>query len=112
MVQGPKDIPDTVAQAKAAASGAMALMGKGKINVEPYYSIVDEDRCAGCQVCISVCPYNAVVLNERGYAEVNPALCKGCGTCTSTCASGAITSQHYTDGQIAAMIQEYLSAHE
>jgi heterodisulfide reductase subunit A len=112
MAQGPKDIPDTVAQAKAAASGAMALMGKGKISIEPYYSVVDEDKCAGCQVCISVCPYNAVTLNERGHAEVNPALCKGCGTCTSTCASGAITSQHYTDGQIAAMIQEYLSVHE
>ncbi|MFW9835775.1 MAG: 4Fe-4S dicluster domain-containing protein, partial [Candidatus Thorarchaeota archaeon] len=109
MAQGPKDIPDTVAQAKAAAAGAMALMGKGKISVEPYYSVVDEDKCAGCQVCISVCPYNAVKLNERGRAEVNPALCKGCGTCTSTCASGAISSQHYTDGQIAAMIKEYLS---
>ncbi len=112
MAQGPKDIPDTVSQAKAAASGAMALMGKGKINIEPYYSVVDEDKCAGCEVCISVCPYNAIVLNERGHAEVNPALCKGCGTCTSTCASGAITSQHYTDGQIAAMITEYLSVRE
>jgi heterodisulfide reductase subunit A len=112
MAQGPKDIPDTVAQAKAAASGAMALMGKGKINVEPYYSVVDEDKCAGCQVCISVCPYNAISLNERRFAEVNPALCKGCGTCTATCASGAISSQHYTDGQISAMITEYLSARE
>ncbi|MBN2229584.1 MAG: CoB--CoM heterodisulfide reductase iron-sulfur subunit A family protein [Candidatus Thorarchaeota archaeon] len=112
MAQGPKDIPDTVAQAKAAAAGAMALMGKGKINVEPYYSIVDEDKCAGCQVCISVCPFNAIALNERGFAEVNPALCKGCGTCTSTCASGAISSQHYTDGQIAAMITEYLTPRE
>ncbi len=112
MSQGPKDIPDTVAQAKAAASGAMALMGKGKISVEPYYSVVDEDRCAGCRVCISVCPYNAITINERGFSEVNPALCKGCGTCTSTCPSGAIASQHYTDGQIAAMIEEYLSAQE
>jgi heterodisulfide reductase subunit A len=112
MAQGPKDIPDTVAQAKAAAAGAMALMGRGKINVEPYYSVVDENKCAGCQVCISVCPYNAVALNERGFAEVNPALCKGCGTCTSACASGAISSQHYTDGQIAAMITEYLSPRE
>ncbi|TFG33248.1 CoB--CoM heterodisulfide reductase iron-sulfur subunit A family protein [Candidatus Thorarchaeota archaeon] len=112
MAQGPKDIPDTVAQAKAAASGAMALMGKGKINVDPYFSVVNEDKCAGCQVCISVCPYNAISLNERGHAEINPALCKGCGTCTSTCASGAIASQHYTDGQIAAMITEYLAARE
>ena len=112
MAQGPKDIPDTVAQAKAAAAGAMALMGRGKISIEPYYSVVDEEKCSGCQVCISVCPYNAISLNERGFAEVNPALCKGCGTCTSTCASGAISSQHYTDGQIAAMISEYLSAYE
>ncbi len=112
MAQGPKDIPDTVAQAKAAAAGAMALMGKGKISVEPYYSVVDEEKCAGCQVCISVCSYNAVALNERGRAEVNPALCKGCGTCTSACASGAISSQHYTDGQISAMIREYLSVHK
>lgn len=109
MAQGPKDIPDTVAQAKAAASGAMALMGKGKISIEPYYSVVDEDRCSGCQVCISVCPFSAIRLNERGFSEVNPAICKGCGTCTSTCPSGAISSQHYTDRQIAAMIEEYLN---
>jgi heterodisulfide reductase subunit A len=112
MSQGPKDIPDTVAQAKAAAAGAMALMGKGKISIEPYFSVVDDDICSGCQVCVSVCPYNAITINENGHAEVNPALCKGCGTCTSTCPSGAINSQHYTDGQIAAMISEYLSAHE
>jgi heterodisulfide reductase subunit A len=112
MAQGPKDIPDTVSQAKAAAAGAMSLMGKGKISIEPYYSVVDEDKCSGCQVCISVCPYNAVTTNERGFSEVNPALCKGCGTCTSTCPSGAIDSQHYTDGQIAAMIEEYLSAQD
>lgn len=109
MAQGPKDIPDTVAQAKAAAAGAMALMGKGKITIEPYYSIVNEDKCSGCRVCVSVCPYNAITINEREKANVNPALCKGCGTCTATCPSGAITSQHYTDGQILAMINEYLS---
>ena len=112
MSQGPKDIPDTVAQAKAAAAGAMALMGKGKISIEPYFSVVDDDLCSGCQVCISVCPYNAISVNGNGHAEVNPALCKGCGTCTSTCPSGAINSQHYTDGQIAAMISEYLATHE
>ncbi|NWF96675.1 MAG: CoB--CoM heterodisulfide reductase iron-sulfur subunit A family protein [Candidatus Thorarchaeota archaeon] len=112
MAQGPKDIPDTVAQAKAAAAGAMSLMGRGKIRVEPYYSVVDEDKCAGCRVCVSVCAYNAISINARGHAEVNPAICKGCGTCTSTCASGAIKSQHYTDGQISAMIAEYLSAHD
>ena len=109
MAQGPKDIPDTVAQAKAAAAGAMALMGKGKITIEPYFSIVNEQKCSGCAVCVSVCPYNAIKINERNKAEINPAVCKGCGTCTAACASGAIKSQHYTDDQIEAMITEYLS---
>jgi len=109
MAQGPKDIPDTVAQAKAASSGAMALMGKGKITVEPYYSVVDEEKCAGCHICVSVCPYGAISINERDKSEINPALCKGCGTCTATCASGAINSQHYTDSQIAAMLDAFLS---
>jgi heterodisulfide reductase subunit A len=90
----------------------MSMMGKGKISVEPYYSKVDEELCAGCHICVSVCPYNAITVNQRNKAEINPALCKGCGTCTATCASGAISSQHYTDGQIAAMIEEFLSAHE
>jgi heterodisulfide reductase subunit A len=111
MAQGPKDIPDTVAQAKAASSGAMALMGKGRITVEPYYSVVDEDKCSGCRICVAVCPYNAVTITKQGRAHVNPALCKGCGSCTSACSVSAIKSQHYTDGQISAMIQEYLSAH-
>jgi heterodisulfide reductase subunit A len=111
MAQGPKDIPDTVAQAKAASSGAMALMGKGRITVEPYYSVVDEDKCSGCRICVAVCPYNAVTITKQGRAHVNPAVCKGCGTCTSACAVSAIKSQHYADGQISAMIQEYLSAH-
>jgi heterodisulfide reductase subunit A len=110
MAQGPKDIPDTVAQAKAASSGAMALMGKGRITVEPYYSVVDEDRCSGCRLCVALCPYSAITIEKSGRAHVNPALCKGCGTCSSACAVSAITSQHYTDGQIAAMIGEYLSA--
>jgi len=111
MAQGPKDIPDTVAQAKAASSGAMALMGKGRITVEPYYSVVDEDKCSGCRICVALCPYNAVTITKQGRAHVNPAVCKGCGTCTSACAVSAIKSQHYADGQISAMIQEYLSAH-
>ena len=111
MAQGPKDIPDTVAQAKAASSGAMALMGKGKITVEPYFSVVDEDKCSGCRICVAVCPYNAVTITKEGRAHVNPAMCKGCGTCTSSCPSSAIVSQHYTDGQISSMIEEYLSVH-
>ncbi len=111
MAQGPKDIPDTVAQAKAAAAGAMSLMGRGKLTIEPYFSVVNEEMCSGCRICVSVCPYNAVSINARGRAEVNPALCKGCGTCTSACASGAIKSQHYTDSQISAMIEEYLAEH-
>jgi heterodisulfide reductase subunit A len=103
--QGPKDIPDTVAQAKAAASSAIAPMVKGKVYIEPISAEVDEDICAGCRICESVCDYQAVIFDEeKGIMTVNAALCKGCGSCSVACPTGAITIKHYSDQQILAQI--------
>ena len=69
--QGPKDIPDTVAQAKGAASEALALASRGEVEVEPLISSIDPDLCIGCQVCIGLCPYSAIEFDEvRDYGEV------------------------------------------
>ena len=103
--QGPKDIPDTVAQAKAAASSAIIPMARGKVFVEPIYAQVNEDLCASCRICESVCDFKAVQFdNEKGVMTVNIALCKGCGTCGATCPTGAITIQHFSDQQIYAQL--------
>jgi heterodisulfide reductase subunit A2 len=105
VAQGPKDIPDTVAQAKGAASGAAALMAKGEVEIEPYYSVVLEHLCSGCRTCQSLCPFGAIDFNEfKRIAEVNPVLCKGCGTCVSACPSDAMIQNHFMDLQLNSII--------
>ncbi len=99
--EGPKDIPDTVAQAKGAAVEALSLMVRGKTEIEPVTAIVDEDICMGCGMCMQVCPYGAPSFIEPQHlSHVNEALCKGCGACAGTCPSGAIRLKHFTFRQM------------
>ncbi len=99
--QGPKDIPETVAQAQAAAANALALMDKGSVLIEPNVAQVDEELCSGCHICIGLCPYGAISFNEeKKVAEVNEALCKGCGTCTAACPSGALSQNLFSDHEV------------
>jgi heterodisulfide reductase subunit A len=103
--QGPKDIPDAVAQAKGAAASAMIPMSRGKVRIEAITAVVDEDLCSGCRVCVSVCPYGAISYDEKDkVSRVNEALCKGCGTCGAACPSGAMSSSHFTNGQLRAQV--------
>jgi len=107
--QGPKDIPDTVAQASAAAARALAIISKGKVEIEAATAFVQEQLCSGCKTCISLCPYNAISFDdEKKVSAINEALCKGCGTCAAACPSGAITSRHFTTEQIMAQIEGVL----
>ena len=103
--QGPKDIPDAVAQAKAAASSAIAPMARGTVRMEAISAKVDEDLCSGCRICVSVCPYEAITYDEKDkVSRVNEALCKGCGTCGAACPSGAMSTIHFTSGQMRAQV--------
>ncbi|MCL5256203.1 MAG: 4Fe-4S dicluster domain-containing protein, partial [Chloroflexi bacterium] len=104
--QGPKDIPDTVAQGAAAAAAALSLIDLGKVNIEPITSVIDEDACAGCKVCISLCPYTAIHFDaDKHVSVVEQAVCKGCGTCVAACPSGAARQNGYTNEQIFAEIE-------
>lgn len=104
--QGPKDIPDSVAQARAAAARILATITQQMVEVEVTTAVVDEDLCCGCQTCIKVCPYSAISFDaEKKVSRVNEVLCKGCGTCGSTCPTGAIRSRHFTDQQILSQIE-------
>jgi heterodisulfide reductase subunit A len=100
VAQGPKDVPDTVAHAGAAASMTLALLGKGEVTISPAVAYVRNRFCVGCGKCVEVCPYTAISLAEDGKALVNAALCKGCGTCNAACPSKAITALHFTDEQL------------
>ena len=104
--QGPKDIPDTVAQGAAAAVGALSLLSRGYIVNEPTIASIDEDLCSNCKMCISVCPYDAIVEDtEKKVAVLTASKCKGCGLCVAICPSGAIEQAYYSDDAILAEIK-------
>ncbi len=112
--QGPKDIPETVSQASAAAAKVMTLFSKEMLEREPIVARVREAGCVGCFACKKVCAYGAVEEKEirdrqgnliKVVAYVNPGVCGGCGTCQATCPSKSVELDGYTDEQIIAMIE-------
>jgi heterodisulfide reductase subunit A len=108
--QGPKDIPDTVAQAGAAAAEALALIDAGFVLTEPNAAYVLEEVCSGCKTCVPMCPFSAVeFLPEEKKARINLAMCKGCGTCVAACPSGSIHQHLFEDQQIFEEIEGILT---
>ena len=108
--QSPKDIPDTVAQANAAAAEALSLISKGKAEIESATAVINEKICSGCQLCKSICPYSAISFDEKKQVcRVNDALCKGCGACVGGCPSDAISLKHYTNEQLVAQMEGMLA---
>lgn len=107
--QGPKDIPDTVAQASAAAGQVLSSILKGKVTIEGIGAEIIEDLCTGCKICNNLCPYGAIdYIADKKVSRVNEALCKACGTCIAGCPSGAIKAKHFTDEQIMSEIEGVL----
>ena len=115
--QAPKDIPDSVAQASAAASRVCSILSRDFIEVEPIIAEVNEAVCIGCGSCEEVCPFGAIELKEETMefeelvlrtrkSNVNPALCKGCGACIPECPVGAMTQKQFTSAQIEAMLRK------
>jgi len=106
--QGPKDIPDTVAQASAGAARILALISKGTLTSDPMTATVDGMRCIGCLLCIEVCPFSAIdsqiTADGRTVAVVNESLCKGCGLCVATCRPGAANLRGFTQQQLLAEV--------
>ena len=110
VAHSPKSIPEAIAQAKAAASKACAIISQDKYQGESRIANVDVTRCSACGACTEVCAYKAievVLVDERlgiMAACVNPALCKGCGTCSAICRSGAADVEGISDHQINLLI--------
>jgi len=108
--QGPKDIPDTVAQAGAAAAESLVLIDKGFVEQEPNTAFITEQECSGCKSCIPLCPYTAIsFIAEKNKAYINEALCKGCGTCVAACPSGSITQNLFEDEEVFSEIEGVLA---
>jgi heterodisulfide reductase subunit A len=105
LAHGPKNISESIVQAQAAAARALTVLTRDKIKSEAFTAFVNESRCAGCGLCVDVCNYGAIEIDElKNVARINALLCKGCGTCAATCFSGAIDLSGFTNKQI---IKEY-----
>ena len=115
MCQGPKDIPETVSQAGAAAAKVIGLLSKKELTANPCTAHPEEVRCNGCGECEKVCPYGAISYEKkelrvmgrrekRRVAVVNTALCQGCGACTVACPSGVMDLQGFSNRQILAEV--------
>ncbi|MBQ8497566.1 MAG: CoB--CoM heterodisulfide reductase iron-sulfur subunit A family protein [Clostridia bacterium] len=114
--QGPKDIPETVAQASAAAAKVIGLLAKPALKSNPCTAHSDENLCNGCSSCERVCPYGAISYVDKEFrmpdrttkvrrvASVNPAVCQGCGACTVACPSGAMDLSGFSNKQIMAEV--------
>ena len=114
--QGPKDIPETVSQAGAAAAKVIGLLAKDKLTGNPCVAKSDETMCNGCSSCANVCPYGAITYVDKEFrgpnrttlirrvAQVNEAVCQGCGCCTVTCPSGAMDLKGFASKQIMAEV--------
>ena len=114
--QGPKDIPETVAQASAAAAKVIGLLCKDSLTCNPCTAQPDEMMCNGCSSCEKVCPYGAITYIDKEFrgpnrttlirrvAQVNPAVCQGCGACTVACPSGAMDLKGFSNKQIMAEV--------
>jgi heterodisulfide reductase subunit A len=108
-VQGPKDIPASVAQGAAAAARVLGRIQQGEIALEPVRASVDETKCSGCRICNNMCPFNAILFHEdRMVTEINPALCQGCGTCVAACPAGAISGTGFSNEQVLSQIEGLL----
>jgi heterodisulfide reductase subunit A len=114
--QGPKDIPETVSQAGAAAAKVIGLLAKDKLTGNPCVAHSDEMMCNGCSSCEKVCPYGAITYSDKEFrgpnrttlirrvASVNEAICQGCGCCTVACPSGAMDLKGFASKQIMAEV--------
>jgi heterodisulfide reductase subunit A len=103
--QAPKDIADSIAQARAAASAAMIPLMRGQVQVDAATSFIDEELCSGCGQCSDYCNFSALSLHPvRGKMTVNAVLCQGCGACATACPSKAIKVHQFTFEQVMAQL--------
>jgi len=109
--EGPKDIPDTVAQASAAAAKALSVISRGRVVIEPTIAQVNEALCQACGRCEEICDFHAPrVISKDGVrvSSIDEALCKGCGACAVVCPTGAMSVRHSTQEQINGMVEALL----
>jgi heterodisulfide reductase subunit A len=107
--QFPKDIPETISQASGAAAKVLQLFSQREMVQEPIIAHVNEELCAGCDLCVDACPYEARTMHSRRpIAVVNQALCQGCSACVVVCPNKACSVHNFDTDQVLAMVEALL----
>jgi heterodisulfide reductase subunit A len=106
LAHSPKFLDETIAQAEATVARALTILTKDEIEIEGIISHVNEEKCVGCQECVSICPFDAITFNEQKHkVEINPVKCHGCGLCAGECPEGAMELNDFLDKQFYAQIE-------
>jgi heterodisulfide reductase subunit A len=109
LAHAPKLASESIAQANGAAIRAAVRLGKERVEGPAIVATVDEDLCAGCGLCVSLCPYGARQMDEVArVARVVEVLCRGCGLCVTVCPNGASQQRTFGARQIMAMLEAAL----
>ena len=111
----PATVSEAQAQGLGAASRANTILSKDKLIFSALVSFVTE-RCDGCGLCVDVCPYYAIKLEEyeadgrvQKRVTTDSILCKGCGVCAATCPKGGVRVHGFTNAQIKAQVGALLA---
>ena len=94
----PKDVNESITQAKAAAALALEILRQDSVQVGGLVAEIMQDKCAVCCTCIRTCPFNVPFIDhEEGAAYIDPGLCQGCGMCVAECPGKAIVMASCSD---------------
>jgi len=107
VIQGPKDIPNSIAQAESAAAKAIALISKGKVELEPHIVQFEPDKCTSCRLCENICAFNAITFHNK-QLQLTKANCSGCGACAAMCPENALYIPGFKREQISSQIKSLL----
>jgi heterodisulfide reductase subunit A len=92
----PKDIPESVSQANAAAAMASLYLMREVDASKPILTpTVNADACGRCGVCVDVCPYKAISMPSEGPVRFDDILCQSCGLCISSCPTKALENPNF-----------------
>lgn len=112
LAHAPKNIAESLRQAKGAAARAATIISKEKLTLPAVISVVDQELCAACLTCVRLCPYEVPkivrvegLVGREWAAYIEPALCQGCGVCASVCPRKAIVTYHYEDDQVVSKVE-------
>ncbi|MDR3575198.1 MAG: CoB--CoM heterodisulfide reductase iron-sulfur subunit A family protein [Anaerolineaceae bacterium] len=107
--QGPRDIPETVAQASGAAAKVLQLFSNEKMTISPLVATVTAELCSACGTCVEICPFGSRSIHTLwNIATVNASLCQSCGACVVACPNKASQVHNWRPDQILAMLDEVL----